>query len=62
MSRVTPGVTEWTQTFPALPVAPTGPKIGDPVAALGSPWGFSGTVTQGVVTNLSADVILTDAA
>jgi S1-C subfamily serine protease len=29
---------------------------------LGSPWGFSGTVTQGVVTNLSADVILTDAA
>ncbi len=38
------------------------PKVGDPVLAIGSPYGYSDTVTSGIVTNIEADLITTDAA
>jgi S1-C subfamily serine protease len=38
------------------------PKIGAPVVAIGSPWGLSGTVTQGIITNRERSALLTDAA
>ncbi len=36
-----------------LPVARTAPKPGEPVAALGSPFGLEGTITQGIVSGVN---------
>jgi S1-C subfamily serine protease len=37
-------------------------KIGDPVIAIGSPQGFSGSVTSGIISNVYTDAYQTDAA
>jgi S1-C subfamily serine protease len=38
------------------------PRVGDFVAAIGSPYGLEGTITTGVVSRIFADAIQTDAA
>lgn len=38
------------------------PDVGDPVLAIGTPYGYSDTVTSGIVTNIERDVLTTDAA
>lgn len=50
-----------TQSLPALQEAPT-PEVGDPVVAIGSPYGLEGTVTQGILSKIWDDAYQTDAA
>jgi S1-C subfamily serine protease len=38
------------------------PSLGDPVITIGSPHGFDGTVSRGIVSRLFADGLMTDAA
>lgn len=45
-----------------LRVATTKPERGDFVLALGSPYGLEGSVSAGIVSNLDADTVVTDAA
>lgn len=47
--------------LPALAFAET-PQVGDPVLAIGSPYGLSDTVTSGSITNILDDLFTTDAA
>ena len=47
--------------LPTLPFADPA-AVGDPVLAIGSPYGYSGTVTSGIVTNVQPDSLTTDAA
>jgi S1-C subfamily serine protease len=48
----------------SLPVldAADSPKLGDPVLAIGSPYGLEETVTTGVISNIHPDYFQTDAA
>ena len=48
----------------SLPVLLDGPEgvIGDPVVAVGSPLGFSGTITTGIISQIYEDAYQTDAA
>ena len=48
----------------ALPVLEpaAAPAVGNPVVAIGSPYGLEGTVTTGVVSKVHPDVLQTDAA
>lgn len=50
-----------SRELPALDTART-PEVGDPVVAIGSPYGLDGTVTTGVVSNIYPDLFQTDAA
>ena len=47
--------------LPALETAKS-PQVGDPVVAIGSPYGLDGTVTTGVVSNIYEKYFQTDAA
>lgn len=47
--------------LPSLKIGET-PEVGDPVAAIGSPHGLHGTVTQGVISNIFDTFFTTDAA
>lgn len=38
------------------------PEVGDPVLAIGAPYGYADTVTSGIVTNTEDGVVTTDAA
>ena len=38
------------------------PEVGDPVLAIGAPYGYADTVTSGIVTNTEEGVVTTDAA
>jgi S1-C subfamily serine protease len=38
------------------------PEVGDPVLAIGAPYGYADTVTSGIVTNTEQGVVTTDAA
>lgn len=38
------------------------PQVGEPVVAIGSPYGFQGTATQGIVTAVYSNGVTTDAA
>jgi len=49
------------EQFPPLAVGGT-PDIGEPVMALGSPYGFDGTVTVGTITNIQPDYFTHSAA
>jgi S1-C subfamily serine protease len=48
----------------SLPVLLDGPEglIGDQVVAVGSPLGFSGTITTGIISQIYEDAYQTDAA
>lgn len=50
-----------TSALPALREAPL-PEVGDPVVAIGSPYGLEGTVTQGILSKIWDDAYQTDAA
>src|SRR5690348_7395095 len=45
-----------------MPGAQSGPAVGDPVILVGSPFGLDGTVTAGVVSRISDDQVVIDAA
>ncbi len=47
--------------LPRLPQAPA-PAVGNPVIAIGSPYGLEGTVTTGIISKTYDDVVQTDAA
>lgn len=47
--------------IPSIPPAPEA-NIGDPVIAIGSPLGFSGTLTTGIISQVYSDAYQTDAA
>ena len=47
--------------LPVLQPAAT-PQVGDPVVAIGSPYGLEGTVTQGILSKIWDDAYQTDAA
>jgi putative serine protease PepD len=47
--------------LPRLDKAPA-PTVGDPVVAIGSPYGLEGTVTTGIISKTYDDVLQTDAA
>lgn len=47
--------------LPALQTA-SSPEVGDPVVAIGSPYGLDGTVTTGVISNIYPTYFQTDAA
>jgi S1-C subfamily serine protease len=49
------------QYFPALEQAPEA-ELGASVVVVGNPWGYTNYVTVGVVSNVSADEYMTDAA
>lgn len=52
----------WIDT--PVPVLTPGvlPKVGDPVLAIGSPYGFEGSVTTGLISKIHPDMYQTDAA
>jgi S1-C subfamily serine protease len=50
-----------TESLPALEQASPG-EVGDPVVAIGSPYGLEGTVTQGILSKVWDDAYQTDAA
>ena len=45
-----------------LSPSPTKPSRGDTVVAFGAPYGLEGSVSIGIVSNLDADSVVTDAA
>jgi S1-C subfamily serine protease len=47
--------------LPALETA-SSPELGDPVVAIGSPYGLDGTVTTGIISNIYPTYFQTDAA
>lgn len=47
--------------LPPLDFGPA-PAVGDPVLAIGAPYGYADTVTSGIVTNTDEGVVTTDAA
>jgi len=49
------------ESLPALKDAPEG-QIGQQVVAVGSPFGFSGTITTGIISQIYRDAYQTDAA
>jgi S1-C subfamily serine protease len=49
------------EEFPALKPAPE-PKLGDPVVVVGNPWDYTNYVTTGIISNVSVDTYMTDAA
>jgi S1-C subfamily serine protease len=50
-----------SESIPTILPAEEG-RVGDRVIAIGSPLGFSGTLTTGIISNIYDDVYQTDAA
>jgi len=49
-------------TINALPISAVTPVRGDFAMTLGSPYGLEGSISQGIVSNLNGDYVVTDAA